>query len=96
MQALAEANRIRTARSHLKQDIFHGRVTVAEILHDQPWEVERMRVAELLSAQRRWGAAKTRDLLAELRISELRPVGCLTEREVAVLCWHLTPWRAAA
>ncbi|MCX6394693.1 MAG: hypothetical protein NTY57_07595 [Solirubrobacterales bacterium] len=79
--ALARANRVRLARAALKRNIASGETELAGVLLSNPWEVESMTVADLLSCQRRWGVTRCRRFLAKSRISETRTVGTLTQRQ---------------
>jgi hypothetical protein len=88
--ALERANEIRRARAQLKRRIGAGQLSVAEVILDPPVEAGRWPVAKLLASQRQWGAAKCRRFLAHNRISEVKPVGELTERQRRVLAAQLT------
>jgi hypothetical protein len=81
MDALAYANRVRFARAELKDRVYGGEVTVAEVLDEQPFEARSMTLAALLEAQMRWGPSRARRFLGELRISETRTVEQLTARQ---------------
>lgn len=81
MDALKLANEIRAVRCAIKRQIATGETSVAKLLADPPPELGNMTVSELLMAQHRWGADRTRKLCQALTISELRRVGSLTVRE---------------
>jgi hypothetical protein len=85
MEALARANKVRLARAALKREISAGRRSITEVIMDSPWEAESMSLGELLCAQRRWGRARSRKLLASSALSEGKRVGTLTERQRRVL-----------
>jgi hypothetical protein len=85
MQALARANEVRLARAALKRDIGAGRRVVTDVVIESPWEVESMRLSELLCSQRRWGRARSRKLLSSVALSEAKKVGTLTERQRRIL-----------
>lgn len=89
LQALERANEVRLARAELKRGVAEGRLGAGEVIRSCPPEVEGMPVAELLMSQRRWGATKCRRVLGSVLISELRPVGALTERQRDALAQHL-------
>jgi hypothetical protein len=88
--ALERANEIRRARARLKRRIGAGQLSVAELILDPPVEARRWPIAELLVCQRHWGAARRSKFLAHNRISELKPVGELTERQRRLLAAQLT------
>jgi hypothetical protein len=88
--ALERANEIRRARAQLKRRIGAGQLSVAAVILDPPVEARSWLVAELLASQRHWGGAKCRKFLAHNRISELKPVGELTERQRRLLAARLT------
>ncbi len=94
LDALERANHVRLARAELKRRVAEGRVTAAEVILGCPGEAEGMPVADLLMSQRRWGATKCRKVLASVPISELRPVGALTERQRDALADRLGGARA--
>lgn len=81
MRALAKANRVRLARADVKRRVAAGEVSVADVLAEQPFGVDRMAVAELLIAQPRWGVTRTRRLLRRAAISETRTIEALTDRQ---------------
>jgi hypothetical protein len=87
--ALERANEIRCARAQLKRRIGAGQLSVAEVILDPPAEAGRWPVAELLASQRHWGGVKCSRFLAHNRISEVKPVGELTERQRRLLAAQL-------
>jgi hypothetical protein len=87
--ALERANAIRRARAQLKRRISAGQLSAAEVILDPPVEAGRWPVAELLASQRHWGGAKCSKFLAHNRISEIKPVGDLTERQRRLLAAQL-------
>jgi hypothetical protein len=89
LAALERANEIRRARAQLKAQLASGQRSAAEVILDPPLEAHTWPVMELLATQRHWGAAKARRLLAQNRISELKPIGELTGRQRCVLAADL-------
>jgi hypothetical protein len=87
--ALERANEVRRARAQLKRRISAGRLSAAEVILDCPLEASTWPVAEQLVSQRRWGSAKCRKFLARYRISEVKPIGELTERQRHLLAAQL-------
>jgi len=87
--ALERANKIRRARAQLKQRIGTGQLSTAQVILDCPIEVRSWPVAQLLASQRHWGNAKCRKFLAHNRISEVKPIGELTERQRRLLAAQL-------
>ncbi len=81
MRALQRANRVRLARSELKQRIARGEVDPAEVIAACPWEAETMEIAELLRSQRRWGDTRCRRFLERLGMPETKELGSLTDRQ---------------
>jgi hypothetical protein len=90
--ALERANEIRRARAELKQRIGAGHLSAAEVILDCPVEASRWPVAELLASQRHWGSAKCHKFLVVHRISEVKPIGELTQRQRHLLAEQLKPW----
>lgn len=89
LRALTRANHVRIARADLKRRIAHGRLSAAEVMRAVPWEAASWQVGELLKSQPGWGSTRCRQLLAHHQISEIKPVGRLTERQRQVLAAHL-------
>ena len=87
--ALKRANEIRRARAQLKRQIGAGHMSAAEVILACPVEAWRWPVAGLLASQRHWGSARCRTFLARNRISEVKPVGELTERQRHLLAAQL-------
>lgn len=85
MEALARANKVRLARAALKREISAGHRHITEVIMESPWEAESMSLGELLCAQRRWGRARSRKLLASSALSEGKRVGTLTDRQRRIL-----------
>jgi hypothetical protein len=81
MRALERANQVRLARAELKRRIATGKIGVAAVLLDCPWEAESMAVADLLMSQRRWGQTRCRKFLAQLPMSEKKTIGSMTDRQ---------------
>jgi hypothetical protein len=103
MRALERANQVRLARAELKRRVATGEVEVAEVILECPWEAESMAVADLLKSQRRWGQTRCRKFLAQIPMSEKKPIGSMTERQRRTLAemlrsaergraWSATPW----
>lgn len=84
MLALRRANEIRLGHASLKRDIRTGRTTVIHALVD-PRAQGSITVADLLRAQRRWGAVRARKFLQTLALSEMKRVDHLTERQRALV-----------
>jgi hypothetical protein len=89
MRALARANEIRLARAALKRRIAAENLSAAEVVMECPQEADSMTIAELLSAQRRWGRARSRRLLNLLDLKENKSLGSLTERQRRLLAHAL-------
>lgn len=89
MRALERANEVRLARARLKRQIAEGHTSAAQVILELPPEATNWSVRELLMSQRRWGSIRSRKLLAELQIGELRPIGALTDRQRRVLAGQL-------
>ena len=81
MRALERANQVRLARAELKRRIADGGIDAADVILECPWEAESMAVADLLMSQRRWGHTRCRKFLAQIPMSEKKPVGSMTERQ---------------
>ena len=89
LRALEQANQVRLARAELKRRIGEGDVSAAEVILSCPDAAQRWTVSELLMAQRRWGATRCRKFLERNGISEIKPIGSLTERQRLMLATQL-------
>ncbi|MDQ3608381.1 MAG: hypothetical protein M3459_05700 [Actinomycetota bacterium] len=81
MEALRRANEVRLARVHTRRQVTAGKLSVGEVILTCPRELRTMTVFELLTAQRRWGDKRSRDLLAEVELPETKSLGTMTERQ---------------
>ena len=91
IRALARANEVRLARAELKRGVAHGRIDVADVVLNPPWEAESMMIADLLMSQRRWGVTRCRKLLQLIPVSENKTVGSMTDRQRRALAALLSP-----
>jgi hypothetical protein len=89
LRALEQANAIRLARAELKRRIGEGGTSAAEVILDCPDEVRSWTVADLLVSQRRWGSTRCRKFLERNGISEIKPIGALTDRQRRLLATQL-------
>jgi hypothetical protein len=85
VEALARANQVRQARAELKRRIAVGHVSAAEVVVVPRWEIEGMRVADVLMSQRQWGRVRCRKLLVAIGLDGRKPIGAMTERQRGVL-----------
>jgi hypothetical protein len=90
LRALERANEVRLARAELKRRIADGELSAAAVILDSPWEASSWPVGELLTSQRRWGTTRCVKFLAKNGISEMKPVGTLTDRQRRLLAEQLT------
>jgi hypothetical protein len=88
-EALAHANRVRTARAEAKRRIADGHLSAAEVVLFHRREIESMPVGDVLTSQQRWGSVRCRKLLRAVGLDERKPIGSLTERQRRALAAHL-------
>ena len=96
LQALEHANKVRLARAELKRQVAAGRVMVADVVVEAPWQARSMEVSELLMSQKRWGRERCRRLLLSIGVPENKPIGKLTDRQRLALAAVLSGTRPAA
>jgi hypothetical protein len=89
LRALEQANQVRLARAELKRRVTDGDVSAAEVILDCPDAARRWTIGDLLIAQRRWGSTRCRKFLERNGISEIKPIGALTERQRQMLATQL-------
>ena len=88
MEALNEANRIRTKRAQLKKDLRAGRSNVNVLLLSPPDYILSAKVSDLLLAVPKYGHVKVNKILAQCRISPSKTIGGLSQRQRAKLVGH--------
>jgi hypothetical protein len=96
LRALEHANAVRLARAELKRRIAEGETSAAAVILECPDAVRKWTVSELLMSQRRWGSTRCRKFLERNGISELKPIGSLTERQRRLLAQQLSGCAAIA
>ena len=79
--ALAEANRIRSARSQLKRDLKARRIKVSAPLAEPPEFADSMKIITLLLATPKVGRVKANKWLHQVRISPSKTLGGLSPRQ---------------
>jgi hypothetical protein len=89
LRALGQANAVRLARAELKRRIADGEISAADVILECPDPARRWTVAELLMSQRRWGSTRCRKFLERNGVSEIKPIGALTERQRHLLAEQL-------
>ena len=96
LRALEQANAVRLARAELKRRIADGELSAAEVILECPDAVRRWTVGELLMAQHRWGGTRCRKFLERNGVSEIKPIGSLTDRQRRLLAGQLSSCLALA
>jgi hypothetical protein len=93
LRALERANCVRIARAELKRRVTRGELDVRQVILRCPSEACTMSVDHLLMSQPRWGANRSRKVLAALCLSDRKTIGSLTERQRGALVALLAPAR---
>ncbi len=89
-KALRKAQRVRSERAKLRQDLKAGRTTIREVLEQVDNDViAKMRVAYLLESLPRIGKIRTRKIMNEIGIDETRRVQGLGSRQKQALLERL-------
>jgi hypothetical protein len=102
VRALKRANEVRHARALIKRRIARGDLTAAEVILSHPWEVESMRIVEVLLSQRHWGRRRCDQFLVRVSMHENKSIGSMTERQRIAVAALLTansptrPWNRSA
>jgi hypothetical protein len=81
MEALEEANKIRSKRARLKKDMKGGRKSIYDLLRNPPDYIETMKLFDLMLAQPKFGRVKVNKVLVNCRISPSKTIGGLSERQ---------------
>jgi hypothetical protein len=85
MSALRRANEVRSARAKLKRGLRQSTVRLEEIIAAEPDYLATAAVVELLVAVPKIGPAKAARMLTKARISQLKTIGELSDRQRAQL-----------
>ena len=81
MDALRNANEIRTNRAHLKRKLKVGVVDAVPLLLDPPEYLLTMKVWDLMISMPKFGRVKVNRILTQCRISPSKTIGGLSERQ---------------
>jgi hypothetical protein len=88
MEALSEANRIRTQRAKLKRDLRSDRANINVLLLSPPEYILTAKVSDMLLAVPKYGQVKVNKILQQCRISPSKTIGGLSQRQRAELVSH--------
>jgi hypothetical protein len=88
LEALSEANRIRTQRAQLKRDLRAGKANINILLLSPPDYMLTAKVSDMLLAVPKYGQVKVNKILQQCRISPSKTVGGLSQRQRAELVSH--------
>jgi hypothetical protein len=88
MDALSEANRVRTKRAQLKKDLRGGRSNINALLLSPPDYIMSAKVSDMLLAVPKYGHVKVNKILGQCRISPSKTIGGLSQRQRAELVSH--------
>jgi hypothetical protein len=94
MRSLAGANKIRTARAALKNELATGRAQIEDVLTDPPPCAATAQVSVLLLAIRGVGPKRVTRALASCQIPYAKRAGDLSERQRVALIALLQGERA--
>lgn len=89
--ARRKANKVRTRRRELKEDIEAGRESAKAWLLTPPEFLLTMLVFDLLMAKPGWGKTKVVKLLRQAGVPATREIGQLTDRQRSAIA-ELLPW----
>jgi guanylate kinase len=81
LDALKIANTVRQQRAELKQSLRRGEVSIVELLVTPPEFLLTARLSQILLAAPGYGQVRVSRLLKRCRISPLKTIGTLSERQ---------------
>lgn len=81
MDALGQANEVRSYRANLKKEIKAGRENPLPLLINPPQKIETMKIMDFMLAVPKMGRVKVDRLLRQCRISPSKTLGGLSERQ---------------
>lgn len=89
MDALGQANRIRTARAQMKRDVRAGRLDPCDVLLSVPWHSETLKLDQLLLCVPKIGRTKARKILRRHDVSPSKTLLGLSMRQRTALVGDL-------
>jgi|SRR3954453_2298559 hypothetical protein len=89
MVALDKANEVRNYRAELKRDIKAGITSIYDCLLDPPEMIKTMRLLDLMMATPKYGRVKANQVLKVCRISPVKHVGDLSDRQRTEIVFRL-------
>lgn len=89
MEALAEANKVRTYRANYKREIKQRQRTIIPAIKRPPAELETMKVFDLLLAAPKVGRVKAMKWLSQSHIAPSKTLAGLSERQRSELLSRL-------
>jgi hypothetical protein len=81
MEALENANYIRTTRAQFKRDLKARRKVAHDHILEPPEWLETMKLFDMILAMPKYGRVKTNKILVQCRISPSKTVGGLSLRQ---------------
>jgi hypothetical protein len=81
MEALRQANLVRSQRAALKADLKKGKVNIRTVLANPPDFLGTAKVIDLLMAAPKCGHVKSAKIMEQCRISQSKTVAGLSERQ---------------
>lgn len=81
MDALRQANSIRSKRAELKRELKAGRADIKQLLLDPPEYLLTAKVFDFLLSTPKFGRVKVNRILTQCRISPSKTIGGLSERQ---------------
>lgn len=81
MEALNEANRVRTRRATLKRDLKAQKVFIHDLLLEPPEYILSMKIFDLMLACPKYGRVKVGKVLQLCRITPSKTIGGLSPRQ---------------
>jgi guanylate kinase len=81
LDALKIANTVRQQRAELKQSLRRGEMSIVELLVTPPEFLLTARLSQILLAAPGYGQVRVSRLLKRCRISPLKTIGTLSERQ---------------
>lgn len=81
LEALQKANHTRVKRAQLKENLKTNKGLVLVVLEDPPEYLKGMKLFDLLMALPKFGRVKAARFLNQARISQVKTVGGLSERQ---------------
>lgn len=81
MEALKRANRVRSERASLKNELKRGGVSIIDVIQNPPDFLQTAKISDVIMAAPKYGRVKSARIMERCRVSPSKTVGGLSDRQ---------------